>query len=134
MNIPEFHKHHNWVLALVPGLPWQLLEHHVLQGLHEMQVHLGHLCLLQAHREVLPLVVALLYQLVRLCKFTKKACILWRGINSPDADLGGPCTPAILNKHQTCHSIEMKNLDLTNKKSGSGGKNRDHGPIGYKKK
>ena len=35
---------------------------------------------------------------------------------------------------QTCHSIEMKNLDLTNKKSGSGGKNRDHGPIGYKKK
>ena len=31
---------------------------------------------------------------------------------------------------QTCHSIEMKNLDLTNKKSGSGGKNRDHGPIG----
>ena len=35
---------------------------------------------------------------------------------------------------QTCHSIEMKNLDLTNKKLGSGGKNRDHGPIGYKKK
>ena len=35
---------------------------------------------------------------------------------------------------QTCHSIELKNLDLTNKKSGSGGKNRDHGPIGYKKK
>ena len=25
----------------------------------------------------------------------------------------------------------MKNLDLTNKKSGSGEKNRDHGPIGY---
>ena len=36
--------------------------------------------------------------------------------------------------YQTCNSIEMKNLDLTNKKSGSGGKNRDHGPIGYKKK
>ena len=36
--------------------------------------------------------------------------------------------------HQTCHSIEMKNLDLTNKKSGSGEKNRDNGPIGYKKK
>ena len=35
---------------------------------------------------------------------------------------------------QTCHSIELKNLDLTNKKLGSGGKNRDHGPIGYKKK
>ena len=35
---------------------------------------------------------------------------------------------------QTCHSIELKNLDLTKKKSGSGGKNRDHGPIGYKKK
>ena len=35
---------------------------------------------------------------------------------------------------QTCHSIEMKNLDLTDKKSGSGEKNRDHGPIGYKKK
>ena len=35
---------------------------------------------------------------------------------------------------QTCHSIEMKNLDLTNKKSGSGGKKQDHGPIGYKKK
>ena len=35
---------------------------------------------------------------------------------------------------QTCHSIEMKNLDLTNKNSGSGAKNRDHGPIGYKKK
>ena len=35
---------------------------------------------------------------------------------------------------QTCHSIDMKNLDLTNKKSGSGGKNRDHGAIGYKKK
>ena len=31
---------------------------------------------------------------------------------------------------QTCHSIEMKNLDLTNKKLGSGGKIRDHGPIG----
>ena len=38
-----------------------------------------------------------------------------------------------LNQHQTCHSIELKNLDLTDKKSGSGGKNRDHGPIGYKK-
>ena len=35
---------------------------------------------------------------------------------------------------QTCHSMEMKNLDLTNKKSGFGGKNRDHGQIGYKKK
>ena len=32
------------------------------------------------------------------------------------------------NGEQTCHSIEMKNLDVTNKKSGSGGKNRDHGP------
>ena len=34
---------------------------------------------------------------------------------------------------QTCHSIELKNLDLTNKKSGSGEKNRDHGPIGKKR-
>ena len=52
--------------------------------------------------------------------------------------------PMIANDHstcercrsnmQTCHSIDMKNLDLTNKKSGSGGKNRDHGPVGYKKK
>ena len=32
---------------------------------------------------------------------------------------------------QTCHSIEMKNLVLTNKKSGSRRKNRDHGRIGY---
>ena len=32
---------------------------------------------------------------------------------------------------QTCHSIEMRNLYLTNKKSGSRGKNRDHGRIGY---
>ena len=32
---------------------------------------------------------------------------------------------------QTCHLIEMKNLDLTNKKSGSRGKYRDHGRIGY---
>ena len=32
---------------------------------------------------------------------------------------------------QTCHSIEMKNLDLINKKSGFRGKNRDHGRIGY---
>ena len=39
-----------------------------------------------------------------------------------------------LNIFQTCHSMEMKNLDLTNKKSGFGGKNRDHGQIGYKKK
>ena len=39
-----------------------------------------------------------------------------------------------VSKLQTCHSIELKNLDLTDKKSGSGGKNRDHGPIGYKKK
>ena len=31
---------------------------------------------------------------------------------------------------QTWHSIEMKNLDLTNKKSGSRGKNQDHGRIG----
>ena len=35
---------------------------------------------------------------------------------------------------QTCHSIKMKNLDLTNKKSGSRGKNRDHGRIGYTKR
>ena len=42
--------------------------------------------------------------------------------------------PVLDPSMQTCHSIELKNLDLTNKKSGSGGKNRDHGPIGYKKK
>ena len=35
---------------------------------------------------------------------------------------------------QTCHSIEMKNLDMFNKKSGSRGKNRDHGRIGYTKR
>ena len=35
---------------------------------------------------------------------------------------------------QTCHSVEMKNLDLTNKKLGSRGKNRDHGRIGYTNK
>ena len=40
----------------------------------------------------------------------------------------------INHNQQTCDSIEMKNLDLTNKKLGSGGVNRDHGPIGYKKK
>ena len=40
----------------------------------------------------------------------------------------------IIEIMQTCHSIEVKNLDLTDKKSGSGGKNRDHGPIGYKNK
>ena len=39
-----------------------------------------------------------------------------------------------LTRMQTCHSMEMKNLDLTNKKSGFGEKNRDHGQIGYKKK
>ena len=38
------------------------------------------------------------------------------------------------SNYQTCHSMEMKNLDLTNKKSGFGEKNRDHGQIGYKKK
>ena len=43
-------------------------------------------------------------------------------------------TDSCFDDNETCHSIEMKNLDLTNKKSGSGGKNRDHGPIGYKKK
>ena len=49
---------------------------------------------------------------------------------------GGPkgAAPPGRNWMQTCHSMEMKNLDLTNKKSGFGGKNRDHGQIGYKKK
>ena len=55
---------------------------------------------------------------------------LIRGVE-PEACSAGDST---MVDAQTCHSIEMKNLDLTNKKSGSGGKNRDHGPIGHKKK